>query len=957
MSPKNLFRNRFDHHTILGFIVLLLVILTNGLANADTLTWTNNGGSGFWHDDTNWNPERVPIDGDDVIIPVGTDSVTHSSGTTNLNSLLCSGNLTISNGILNFSSASSIDTGGTLNLSGGTLGGGGDITISGDFRWTGGTLTGSGTVTTSGVSTIGGFITLEGRKLINTGTATWSNIYFLFRNNAEIDNQSAITMDSDSGLNLGYSGQISGSFTNAGTVTISGGAGTAQFNIPLSNSGTVDIISGTLRLTTNTTNNGTIQGSGTLNVFGIEFTNAGNINPGTSSGILAINGNFQQSSTGALNTEFAGTDGSDYDQLNISGNLNLSGTLNLSLIEDFLPEDSNSFTIVIFSNLNGLFTQINWPALNPGLAWEYRTLASSIELYCGIDSDLDGLPDTLENTTCTMVNDADADADDLLDGQEDINKNGQKEPWETDPCDEDTDNDTMPDGWEVDHGLDPLDSSDCGQDPDDDLLTNCEEYFYSTDPNNADSDADGMPDGWEVDHNFDPLVDDALEDADQDGYSNLREYLSESDPRDHQDLPAVIADVDADNDCDGYDLAMFILEHGRDDCDTEPCDYDLDFDGDVDEIDLFLFSEDCGNIITPPNRAMKFWSAPGNEWGTYAVVGNIQKENEVISDFQNYHIKRVYGGYGDWITGTGNPAKNSTKKDQIAAWNLKLHNNGIESQVVFSRYSSIIPDSVDRQKLRASVLEVLNFNNSRSNPLEKFDGINLDLEPQALSGWDDGTADKKEYLNFLLDTYQDVRHHIMNNNGASQMPLYAQLGHHFDKMPEIGGKVNWSSEQARDDWFFAVKNTLSNITLMSYTLGSLDSIESTSQYERGIFENAEFCLNVKDIGTTWADLNEFMAMLNQIETNNHNLTGIHSFHHFKPYILQTNPPVADFIAITASGVSPLSVQFIDKSLNLPSSWAWDFDNDGTVESTDKNPLYVYSNPGIYTVKLTVTNEN
>ena len=157
----------------------------------------------------------------------------------------------------------------------------------------------------------------------------------------------------------------------------------------------------------------------------------------------------------------------------------------------------------------------------------------------------------------------------------------------------------MPDGWEVEHGLDPLDASDCGQDPDDDLLSNCEEYLYGTDPNNEDSDADGMLDGWEVDNNFDPLVDDALEDADQDGYCNLREYLSGSDPWDDQDLPAIIADVDTDNDCDGSDLAMLISEYGRDDCDIVPCSCDMDLDDDVDEIDLFLFSEDFGRTDEP----------------------------------------------------------------------------------------------------------------------------------------------------------------------------------------------------------------------------------------------------------------------------------------------------------------------------------------------------------------------
>ena len=38
----------------------------------------------------------------------------------------------------------------------------------------------------------------------------------------------------------------------------------------------------------------------------------------------------------------------------------------------------------------------------------------------------------------------------------------------------------------------------------------------------------------------------------------------------------------------------------------------------------------------------------------------------------------------------------------------------------------------------------------------------------------------------------------------------------------------------------------------------------------------------------------------------------------------------------------------------PTSWEWDFDNDGTVDSTDQNPQWTYSSPGWYTVKLTVT---
>jgi len=68
----------------------------------------------------------------------------------------------------------------------------------------------------------------------------------------------------------------------------------------------------------------------------------------------------------------------------------------------------------------------------------------------------------------------------------------------------------------------------------------------------------------------------------------------------------------------------------------------------------------------------------------------------------------------------------------------------------------------------------------------------------------------------------------------------------------------------------------------------------------------------------------------------------------------TDAPVANFTANTTSGTAPLTVQFTDISANA-TSWAWDFNNDGTVDSTEQNPAYTYSKAGIYSVNLTVSN--
>ncbi|PKL39909.1 MAG: hypothetical protein CVV44_06720 [Spirochaetae bacterium HGW-Spirochaetae-1] len=66
----------------------------------------------------------------------------------------------------------------------------------------------------------------------------------------------------------------------------------------------------------------------------------------------------------------------------------------------------------------------------------------------------------------------------------------------------------------------------------------------------------------------------------------------------------------------------------------------------------------------------------------------------------------------------------------------------------------------------------------------------------------------------------------------------------------------------------------------------------------------------------------------------------------------------DFSADVTEGDAPLTVQFTDATTgkDLPDSWEWDFDSDGTVDSTDQNPVYVFQTEGRYDVTLTVRNE-
>jgi PKD repeat protein len=64
-------------------------------------------------------------------------------------------------------------------------------------------------------------------------------------------------------------------------------------------------------------------------------------------------------------------------------------------------------------------------------------------------------------------------------------------------------------------------------------------------------------------------------------------------------------------------------------------------------------------------------------------------------------------------------------------------------------------------------------------------------------------------------------------------------------------------------------------------------------------------------------------------------------------------PAAAFTSSLTSGVSPLTVNFIDSSSNSPTSWVWSFGDGGT--ATVQNPSHTYTTKGTFTVTMTATN--
>lgn len=76
---------------------------------------------------------------------------------------------------------------------------------------------------------------------------------------------------------------------------------------------------------------------------------------------------------------------------------------------------------------------------------------------------------------------------------------------------------------------------------------------------------------------------------------------------------------------------------------------------------------------------------------------------------------------------------------------------------------------------------------------------------------------------------------------------------------------------------------------------------------------------------------------------------------FEGVFPQLPPPTPSFTASPTTGIVPLTVQFTNTTTATAVSYEWDFTGDGTVDSTDVNPLYTYNDIGNYSVSLTIVN--
>ncbi len=238
-----------------------------------------------------------------------------------------------------------------------------------------------------------------------------------------------------------------GPMLNEGTMVKSGGAGTSDLGVSLTNSAVVRVESGRIRfpnpwntltqtagmtelaggelhVASMTLNGGKLRGSGNL-LAGVNNV-GGEVEPGLSPGVLTIaaganpttTGNYIQGAGGKLTIEVGGpTVGSEHDRLVVGGTATLGGTLEVRQLNGFIPPDGTMITVLTATGVNGGFATVTTEGFPAGITASAQVVANSVVVtFSGTpappDGDGDGVPDDADNCPAVANSDqADSDGD------------------------------------------------------------------------------------------------------------------------------------------------------------------------------------------------------------------------------------------------------------------------------------------------------------------------------------------------------------------------------------------------------------------------------------------------------------------------------------------------------------------------------------------------------------------
>lgn len=377
----------------------------NMAVQAATCTWT--GVNSYWDNVSNWSCDHVPTSSDNVVIPTGLTAypvINYSD-----KYIAYANNLTIQGGANILVKerlelvATIVDNYGLIKTEGMDstyIRGYATINNYGTINAYAGTISinrgGTHTGTFMGEF---GEIVIAGENFYPHTFSTTSKIWvkkISFIQNKPINIEGTFKQEiEESRVNIDQSDVTISNLTDLkiGSVTIISGS----LNYGLSGT-----LTGSLSIPANTS----LVGTGTISG---NLTNAGTVSPGSSPGIITVEGDYTQESGGALEIELGGdVAGTGYDQLQVSGAATLAGSLNVSLFDDFEPSKGDTFDIITSTSLTGTFGEnninITWPSLPAPLTWDIKYNESSGSVTISVLGDVGVINGTVTYTGTTYTN-------------------------------------------------------------------------------------------------------------------------------------------------------------------------------------------------------------------------------------------------------------------------------------------------------------------------------------------------------------------------------------------------------------------------------------------------------------------------------------------------------------------------------------------------------------------------
>ncbi len=159
-----------------------------------------------------------------------------------------------------------------------------------------------------------------------------------------------------------------GVVTCNGTYTQAAGVAAVDSGGVLASTSPIDVQGGQVR------GRGTIQG---------ELVSGGTVGPGSSTGVLTCDGDYEQTAGGRLVIELGGTGAGLHDRLVVTGQAALAGTLAVDLVYDYIPAYGDSFVVLQHGSYVGGFDPVVLPEPPAGLAWRLDQRPEALVLSVG----------------------------------------------------------------------------------------------------------------------------------------------------------------------------------------------------------------------------------------------------------------------------------------------------------------------------------------------------------------------------------------------------------------------------------------------------------------------------------------------------------------------------------------------------------------------------------------------